>query len=154
VDATSTLSKYHGGWLDDDMLKGYDTVIHIPYNISTMSCFEQGSANIPMWIPTARLLKKILLEEYSELSWYCFGGDRSTAERPDQVWIEEVVEEYVKRADFYTGVFGCTLEFDSVEELQEKIHTIDYDALVKKSYAHIVKEKLEVAKGYLQVLPV
>jgi hypothetical protein len=152
VDVSSILHAKQKKQLDDDMLEAYDAVIHIPYNISTMSFFEQGSANIPIWVPTARLLKQIMLGEYNEMSWYCFGADKSTAERPDRVWDADVLEEYILRSDFYTGVFNNLLFFDSVEELRDRLFSEDYDAVVKKSYGHTVAKKAGVVKEYAEVL--
>jgi len=91
-DVTSVLSRELGGYLDDSMLQDYEAIIHVPYNVSTMSCFEQSAANIPIWVPTAEYLEKILLdpEEHSELSWFCYNKERRRdAGTPDQVWTPE-----------------------------------------------------------------
>jgi hypothetical protein len=120
-----------------------------------MSFFEQGSANIPVWLPTPRLLAEILATEYSELSWYCFEGAdaRQLAERPDRVWEKGVIEDYVSRSDFTGEVFQNLLTFDSVQELRERVLATDYDAIVKKSYGHTVARKVRAAEEYLRVLP-
>ena len=147
--STSELSMKKG-YLDDDMLKGFQAIIHIPYNISTMSCFEQGSANIPIWVPTSELLERILLdpEEYSELSWYCFGLNRSTSEWPDQVWNPDVAKEFVLRSDFYTGVFKNVLYFSSVQDLVDRIHAVDYDSVIKESFQFQTRKQFDVLKQY------
>lgn len=148
--ATSELSIEKRCFLDDDMLEDYRAVIHIPYNISTMSYFEQAAANIPVWIPSPAYLEKILADpaQRSELSWFCFRTEatRSGAERPDQVWDPAVIHEYVKRSDF-TG-FRNALFFDSVEDLLTRIHTVDYDALIKMSFMHQTRKRLDVSNGY------
>ena len=154
ADVNSVLIDKGGKFLGDDALAPYDAVIHIPYNISTMSFFEQGSANIPVWLPTPRLLAEILATEYSELSWYCFEGAdaRQRAERPDRVWEKGVIEDYVSRSDFTGEVFQNLLTFDSVQELRERVLATDYDAVVKKSYGHTVHRKVRAAEEYLRVL--
>ena len=118
-----------------------------------MSCFEQGSANVVIWVPTAELLERILLdpEEYSELSWYCFNPlNRSLSEWPDQVWNPDVVKEFVSRSDFYTGVFKNILYFSSVQDLVERIHTVDYDSVIKESFVFQTRRRLDVLKQYVE----
>lgn len=151
--STSELANEKGSYLDDDMLSGFQAVIHIPYNISTMSCFEQGSANVPIWVPTAELLERILLdpEEYSELSWYCFNPlNRSLSEWPDQVWNPDVIREFVSRSDFYTGVFKNVLYFSSVQDLVQRINTVDYDSVIKESFQFQTRKRLDVLKQYFK----
>ena len=151
--STSELCLEKKALLDDDMLSGFRAVIHIPYNLSTMSCFEQGSANVPIWVPTAVFLEKILLdpEEYSEVSWYSFETfKRSTSEWPDQVWNPDVLREFISRSDFYTGVFKNVLYFSSVQDLLERIHTVDYDAVIKESFVFQTRRRLDVLKQYVE----
>ena len=145
VKATSQLCEEKGGYLDDDYLEGYRAVIHIPYNISTMSCFEQAAANVPVWIPSPAYLERILLE-YSELSWYCFGGDVAQAEYPDQFKNPATIHEFVSRCDF-TG-FKNVIFFDSIEDLLERLYTTDYDALIKQSFLHQTRKRLDVLRLY------
>lgn len=152
-DTTSEFVRASGKYMDDDMLDGYSAVIHIPYNISTMSCSEQASANIPIWVPTPRFLAEILEVDYSELSWFCFNeGVRELADRPDRVWEKGVVREYVSRSDFRDSVFQNLLYFDSVEDLASRIMTVEYDALTKRSFVFQVGKKGVVSRGYRAVL--
>lgn len=149
--STSELSTEKQSYLDDDMLEPFQAVIHIPYNISTMSCFEQASANIPIWVPTPEFLERILLdpEEYSELSWYSFSiTTRSRSEWPDQVWNPDVVKEFVTRSDFYCKVFKNVLFFSSVQDLVDKIGSVNYDSVMKDSFQFQVKKRLTVLRQY------
>jgi hypothetical protein len=41
-------------------LYNYKGIVHMPYEISTMSIFEQYSANIPLFFPSKEYLKKLL----------------------------------------------------------------------------------------------
>jgi len=150
--ATSELVEMAGKPLDDDMLEPFQAIIHIPYNISTMSCFEQGSANIPIWVPSPAYLEEILLdnEEYSELSWFCFNkhlqGD--SVGLTDQVWKREVVREFIRRSDFYTNVFNNVLFFNSIEELLERVRIENYDRIIKDSYLFQTVQKLRRLRLY------
>ena len=148
--ATSQLCEEKGTYLDDDLLEGYRAIIHIPYNISTMSCSEQASANVPIWVPSPAFLEKILLEEHSELSWYCFKPDTAGAAYPDQARNPLTIREFVSRCDF-TG-FKNVFFFDSVKELLERIDTVDYDATVKQSFIYQVRKRLYVLREYSLLL--
>jgi len=149
AQSTSELCCKKGSYLDDDLLNGFRAVIHIPYNISTMSCFEQAAGNVPIWIPSPKFLEKIL-EEYSELSWYCFGGDRETAEPADQFWNPATIHEFVSRSDFTQ--FKNVLFFDSIEDIVERIDTVNYDALIKESFLYQTQKRLKVLNSYSLVL--
>jgi len=146
AQSTSELCQKKGGYLDDDLLNGFRAVIHIPYNISTMSCFEQAAANVPIWVPTPEFLERILLEGHSELSWYCFRGDRVAAQPPDQFWNPTTVREFVSRSDFTQ--FKNVLFFSSIEDLLARIDTIDYDTLIKESFLYQTRKRLDVFSYY------
>ena len=115
-----------------------------------MSCFEQAAANVPVWIPSPAFLEKILLEEHSELSWYSFGGDADSAEGPDQFRNPVTIHEFVSRCDF-TG-FKNVVFFDSVEDLLQRIDKIDYDAMIKHSFLHQTRKRLDVLRLYADFL--
>ena len=154
AESTSEMCVKKGGLLDDDFLNGFRAVIHIPYNISTMSCFEQVSANIPMWVPTPEFLERILAdpEEHNELSWYCFQDTRYTAELADQVWNPAVIREYVSRCDFTR--FKNVRFFNSIEDLLERIDTTDDDdnSLIQTNFMHQTKKRLDIMRQYREVL--
>ncbi len=155
-DITSELAEEKGGYLDDDMLEGYQAVIHVPYNISTMSCFEQAAANIPVWVPSRELLLECMgdVSGYNEMSWYSFGSKerREEAARPDRVWDPVVLAEFVDRSDFACGVFKNLLVFDSVKDLEERIGSEDYAAISRESFLWNCRRKLEFAKGFAKVI--
>jgi hypothetical protein len=150
-DVSSRLCQAAGRALDDDMLAEYTAVIHVPYNISTMSCFEQAAAGVPIWVPCAELLIGAL-KEYSELSWYSFGGNREEAVGADRVWEEEVIREFVARSDFRPGVLGNVLEFSSVEDLVARLDVVDYDAMTKRCLAETGRRKKGAIDGWAQVV--
>lgn len=149
-DITSTLTP-PSGWLDDDMLADYRAVIHVPYNISTMSCFEQAAAGIPLWIPSAELLREAL-REYSEVSWYCFQADKTGAERPDQVWDTAVLDEFIRRSDFRKDILGTILEFHSVDDLVSRIDQVDYDTIPKQALGLTVARKKKAIDAWATTL--
>jgi hypothetical protein len=60
------LGKY--SWKD---LYSYKSIVHIPYNYSTMSIFEQYTANVPLLFPTKKLLLQLFMQflAMSEISF-------------------------------------------------------------------------------------
>jgi hypothetical protein len=150
------LAEEKGGYLDDDMLEGYQAVIHVPYNISTMSCFEQAAANIPIWIPSKELLLECMgdVSGYNEMSWYSFGSKerRGEAAWPDRVWEPAVLAEFVDRSDFFSGVFKNVLVFHSVKDLEERIGSEDYTGITRESLLWNCRRKLEAARSYSGIL--
>ena len=155
-DITSELAEENGGPLDDDMLEDYQAVIHVPYNISTMSCFEQAAANIPVWIPSRELLLECMgdVSGYSEMSWYCFGSKerRGEAPRPDRVWDPAVLAEFVDRSDYVGEVFKNLLVFESVKDLEERICSVDYAGITRDSFLWNCRRKLESAREFAKVI--
>lgn len=142
------------GWQPDDMLSSYTAVVHFPYNISTMSCFEQAAANIPLWLPTPRFLTELLLTTYNEISWFSFQPElRPQAPRPDQVHTLEILQEFVSRSDFTPEILGpAVLLFDSLEDLAARLHTTPYAPLTQASAAFHANKKKELLAAYKEIL--
>jgi len=156
-EVTSILSRKLNGYLDDNMLAEFQAIIHVPYNVSTMSCFEQSAAGIPIWVPTPEFLEKILLdpEEHSELSWFCYSRDQEAyAAQPDQVWKAECVREYIRRADFYNGALNTVFTFSSVEDLAARISTVSYEHVAENAFVLQGKKRLEALDQYAKIISV
>lgn len=83
-------------WQD---LYSYKGIIHIPYEISTMSIFEQYSANIPLFMPSKKLLKSLLKRQRIP-----FNGPYTRRDFPEHLAPmlgEKWYEYWVDNADFY-----------------------------------------------------
>lgn len=121
-------------FLAEGYLDNYTAVIHLPYNVSTMSIFQQTRANIPVWVPSKQLLETLWADanEPNELSWTVFAPDsEAKASWLDHVREPSVVKSWTQRADFYyPKTMGCICTFDSVEDLVQKIITTDYQAII------------------------
>jgi hypothetical protein len=134
VDSQAVLLAQKNAYLPEGYLDEYAAVIHIPYNISTMSMFQQVQANIPIWVPSKRLLKELWTspKEPNELSWCMFApGTEAKASPLDNARDPAVVQHWVDAADFYTPeILPLALQFDSIEELVENVMTTDYQRLM------------------------
>lgn len=88
-------------------LYDFKGIIHIPYQISTMSVFEQYSANVPLFFPSKEFLL-YLHKEYSkrilsELSFYQVMRERppSIIGNPDNINNKDILNLWINNADFY-----------------------------------------------------
>lgn len=135
IDAQSLLMAQKQGYLPEGYLDSYTAVIHIPYNVSTMSMFQQVRANIPIWVPSKALLKTLWVDpkEPNELSWTVFApGSEATASTLDSVRNPLVIEKWLETADFYDPtVLPLCYQFDSIEDLLQRAFTIDYSAAIQ-----------------------
>ncbi len=120
-------------------------IIHIPYEISTMSIFEQYSAGVPMAFPTKELLAKLWNTKMINFNgpytkqWpaelelsECLGGN------------SETVEFWLSRADYYDqeNFAGCYY-FNTFQELKDLCENfVDYKRAQRLE--HIAKRKDKV----------
>ncbi|MBX2867327.1 MAG: class I SAM-dependent methyltransferase [Acidiferrobacterales bacterium] len=80
-------------------LYSYQGIVHLPYEISTMSIFEQYSANIPLFFPRKPHLKNLIRTEKIP-----FNGAMSREHYPDrldQALGDNWVDYWIDRADYY-----------------------------------------------------
>jgi hypothetical protein len=145
VESQAILLQESKTYLAEGYLDAYSAVVHLPYNISTMSMFQQVRANIPIWVPSKRLLKELLTDpkEPTELSWTVFApGAETNASAMDNVRDPKIVERWLESADFYNPeILPLVFEFDSVQELVEKALTTDYQSAMDKA-----EEKQQVCR--------
>lgn len=91
-------------------LYNYSSIIHYPYNISTMSIFEQYCANVPLFFPSKNCLLNSIkngIGGLSEISFRQVYGFKpgSTLEKgkldPNNYDNLETLEKWLNYADFY-----------------------------------------------------
>lgn len=156
VESQAILMAQSNAYLPEGYLDQYTAVIHIPYNISTMSMFQQVRANIPIWVPTKRLLNSLLVnpKEPNEMSWTVFApGSERTASPMDNVRDESVVETWLQYADFYNpDVLPLVFQFDSLEELVERLVPTDYQAAMDSAEAKQQTIRENITFAWEQVL--
>jgi hypothetical protein len=106
-------------WQDLYSFKG---IVHVPYEISTMSIFEQYSANVPLFFPTKRFLKQMgtLKSVYGTLH-------PNLAPCADIDW-------WIERADYYH--LPHITYFDSEADLREKLANTDFEAVSRAMAAY------------------
>lgn len=154
LDSQAILLAQKQEYLPEGYLDDYTAVIHIPYNISTMSIFQQTRANIPIWVPSQALLEKLWVDpkEPNELSWCIFApGSEANASPLDKVRDPTVVKTWASNCDFYhPETMGCVCVFDSIDDLLEKITTTNYDALIQANEANQSVQRQEIVAAWEQ----
>ena len=118
-------------------LRHFKGIIHIPYQISYMSIFEQYSANIPLLLPTKRLLLDIYKNKkynvLKEVSWnnYFNNNSQSFIEcnhkyDPNNYLDLDSVSFWIEYADFYdTTWMPYITYFDSLDEVNDIVTIMD-----------------------------
>jgi hypothetical protein len=119
-------------------------IIHLPYQISYMSIFEQYTSNIPLFIPTKELLFDIYkTKKYNvlkEVSWNGYFNQVSKSfinykgkHDPNNYLDLESVEFWIQYADFYDSDWmPHIIYFSSLEELNTLVDTVDVNDISNK----------------------
>ena len=152
----SQLSNYK--WSD---LFSYKSMVHIPYNISTMSIFEQYSGNVPMFFPDKKFMielweKGFGLEQLSytqvvnsEKKSLCeFKGGID----PNNVTDINLINKALELSDFYN--FPHINYFSSFNDLSDQLKNTDFMEVSKKMEQFNVEHKLDVYSKWSSVLEV
>ena len=110
-------------------LARHPCIVLVPYQVSVMSFFEQYRLNIPLLVPSRRLLASLAVNSgvLQERTWASVFGQRSKASAleahplyvnesdPNNDGSEEAVYDWLQYADYYT--FPHVLYWDSLEDL-------------------------------------
>jgi hypothetical protein len=118
-------------------LYSYNGIIHIPYEISTMSIFEQYSANVPLFFPSKNLLKSMIKNNEVKMNclYHKLFGNCSYLEKMDSCLGEDKwIDFWIDKADYYDEEnMKYIIYFNSKDELNEIIKNIDIDEINKIS---------------------
>lgn len=96
-------------WQD---LFSYRGIVHSPYEMSTMSIFEQFWAGVPLWFPTKEFYKDCICEAKMEFaSPYDLGEEDPISEAE--------LDQWLNRADFYRLPFFQY--YSSYEDLEKQL---------------------------------
>ena len=152
----------------NDLVK-FRGIIHIPYQISYMSIFEQYTSNIPLFFPTKQFLMEIYKEnKYSvlkEVSWNNYFNTESKSFidykddfDPNDFKDYAAVEHWLQFSDFYDEEWMPHITyFSSFEELNRLVDEVDVDDISEKmrefnslrknkiydKWRNLIKNKLE-----------
>lgn len=100
----SQLGNY--SWKD---LYSYDSIIHFPYNVSTMSIFEQYNSGMPLIFPSLELTLELISSGIPLFSEIVFSN--SNPNRQSNLFLNK---EWLIFSDFYNNTIECEY-FDSLD---------------------------------------
>jgi hypothetical protein len=130
--------KNNYSWSDLYSFKG---VVHMPYEISTMSLFEQYSANVPLFFPSKPFLKYLIKtgnyyfqSRYTKIRGYNNTNPLNMKDAFDAVtW----VDFWIDNADYYdTENMNHIIYFNDFNELQILIQTVDFTSISNNMRQH------------------
>ncbi|OGN57805.1 MAG: hypothetical protein A3D18_05105 [Chlamydiae bacterium RIFCSPHIGHO2_02_FULL_49_29] len=140
-------------------LYDYQGVVHFPYQVSTMSLFEQYSANVPLFVPTKRFLYELFsMYPYailSQLSFFVVNNASPPATGGDLNNINDsrVIKAWIDSADYYDSDNMPFIQyFGSFEELEFLLQTADLKEISKKMKQHNLKRKERIMEKWKEVL--
>ena len=126
-------------WKD---LYSHKAIIHIPYNVSIMSAFEQYAANVPLLFPTIRFGR--MLPDY--LSELMFEGN-------SRVHPDLCSDKMLSFGDFYNkDAMPHVILYDSFEEIPELLSSVDLKEVSNNMKEFNVKKKNMVTKEWEKLL--
>lgn len=98
-------------WSD---LYSFEGIIHFPYNVSTMSIFEQNNAGVPLFFPSLDFSMELIKQGVPLFSEIVFPN--STDNRQSKTFLNK---EWLSLSDFYNGTIQCDY-FNEEIELEKK----------------------------------
>lgn len=138
-------------------LVNHPAIIHVPYQVSTMSLFEQYRMGIPLLFPSLDLLAEwhYRFGIVNERSWNnVIYGKRSNSSDingvfsnipdPNNDFDRNAIKYWLKFSDFYQWPY--IIYYDSFEDLVHKLHTTNFNlvSMKMKTYSTEVKQMLFV----------
>ncbi len=113
-------------------LADYKGIIHMPYDISSMSLFEQYFSGIPLFFPEKEFYKKCVQEDKVAFI--------AAYNSPNKKLNNEELEEWLKNADYYN--FKYINYYNSFEDCVAKVNAFnDPDKDARLAWIEKVKEK-------------
>lgn len=139
----------------------YRGVVHFPYNVSTMSFFEQYAANIPLVVPSKTLLLQMsqwntggVLSQYSwGRTWHHGpkdGGIRLPFRDPNNWNDWETMEDWMELCDWYNLPHVTT--FNSVEELNHLLPKLKTKEISESMVLHNKNREAKIVEEWSKVL--
>lgn len=147
----------------NDLVK-FKGIIHIPYQISYMSIFEQYTSNIPLFFPTKEFLLQIYKENrYSvlkEVSWNNYFGQTNSSFidypgqfDPNDYKNIEAVEHWIQFSDFYDEEWMPYITyFSSFEELNTLVDEVDVNEISEKMRTFNLARKDKIYEKWNQLI--
>ena len=132
-------------WKD---LYSYKGIIHMPYEISTMSIFEQYSANVPLFFPSKDYLVSLIKNNgYNIQSRYNKMGENNNYPNNLEPYLNDNnwLDFWINNADYYDqNNMKHIIYFNNNEHLYELVKNIDTNDISEKIRIHNIERKNKV----------
>lgn len=137
-------------------LMQYKAIMHMPYQISYMSIFEQYTYNMPLILPSQTFLMNIYQNNtynvLKEVSWNNYFGksprsalSANTVHDPNNYQDYAAVKYWLQYADFYNKDWMPYITyFDSFEELNELYAILDTDRISDEMKSFNENRKIQI----------
>ena len=96
-------------------LYSHNSIVHLPYNVSTMSIFEQYQAGVPLNFPSLDFALSLVTSGLNLFSEIIFPNNL-----PDRQAANFLNKEWLSYADFYNGTIQCNY-FESDFKIKKSI---------------------------------
>ncbi len=145
-------------------LAAHQGIVHIPYQVSYMSIFEQYRMNIPLFFPSKELLAdwQFHHQVMKERTWdgvhnrkpakSSIPPDPRFASVPDPNNERNMtaIKYWIQFSDFYQ--FPHITYFDSEADLLHKLNTVDLKSISSKMKAHNIKLRKQLISNWSVIL--
>ena len=136
-------------------------IIHMPYEISTMSIFEQYSANIPLFFPSKNFIKQLVATgNYFLCSRYIKFDSHLKLQKVFPKNLEPAMNDvswinwWIDKSDFYRD--DCDMQhiiyFNSMDELDYLLNTIDTRVISERMRQHNIIRKNKVYNSWKEIM--
>ena len=143
-------------------LTAHKGIVHVPYQVSVMSLFEQYRMNIPLFFPSLDLLTdwQFRYHVMKERTWSQVRGRipdgspipgvKEGVPDPNNEKDKDAIKYWIKYADFYT--FPHIILYNSVDDLIFKMETTDLNIVSDKMKKYNVEFKKELLNKWKPIL--
>lgn len=107
--------------------------MHIPYNVSTMSIFEQYQAGVPLNFPSLDFSIELINSGVPIFSEITFPNNQQNRQR--EIFL---TKEWLQYSDFYNGTIKCNY-FDSDFTLNNSVKNLKNKGLIYHKWELILQ---------------
>jgi hypothetical protein len=127
-----------------ETLYKYKGIIHMPYEMSLMSIFEQYSANIPLLFPSKKFLKKLICEGNIQYI-SCYMNEGYPSKFDSALSYPYWIDYWVDKADYYDSQnMPYIVYFDNCDHLEYLIKTINTQEISNQMKAYNEKRQSKI----------
>jgi hypothetical protein len=137
-----------------DLIKA-KAIIHIPYEISTMSIFEHYSMNIPLIFPSKTFIKKIYKDNMLNFygSYATLFNTKLYPKNLESLLGENWFDNIIEYADYYdVNNMPYIIYFNSFEEIPFILNSLNFNLISNKMREFNLKRKLKALEQWSRII--